>query len=292
MIYFSYLRPDTLEEAIDILQEHGNQAKVLAGGTDLLICLRQRTLRPRYVVSLKHVPGLKYIRYNRSQGLRLGALTTIGDIETSEVVRQHYPMLAEAASGLGSVQIRNLATVGGNLCNAAPSADMAPGLIGLRARAVVEGPEERYSVALEDFFQGPGRTILGPADILVEIRVPPPSPHTGAVYLSLSPRRAMDIPVVDIAAVVRLAAANGVCQDVRLVMGAVAPTPRRARRAEEVLRGQTITDELINRAAARARREARPITDVRASADYRREMVAVLSCRALRQALELAQAQR
>jgi carbon-monoxide dehydrogenase medium subunit len=185
---------------------------------------------------------------------------------------------------MASTQIRNLATIGGNLCNGAPSADLAPPLIALSGSAVVVGPDGERQVPLDEFFLGPGQTALEPGDLLVAVTIPPPQPGSGAVYLKHSPRRAMDIAVVGVAVAMtksQLPASSFQCEDVRIVLGAVAPTPLRARRAEEVLRDQQITEERIEKAALAAADEAQPIDDVRGSAWYRRRMVEVLTRRGL-----------
>ncbi len=290
MVRFEYIEAQSLGEATAFLEEHGAQAAALAGGTDLLLRLKRRLFRPRYVVNIKAIPGLNHLASQDGQGLRLGALTTIRTLETSPLVRGQYSMLAQAAGTVGSVQVRNLATVGGNLCNAAPSADTAPALIALGATATMVGPRGERSLPLADFFTGPGTTALGNGELLTELQLPPPPPHSAGVYLKLSPRRAMDIAVVGVAARVALEGRQGPCRDCRIVLGAVAPTPLRALEAEAILRGREITPELAQRAAQETAAASRPITDVRGSAEYRREMVAVLTRRAIMAALEQAQA--
>ncbi|HLB29595.1 MAG TPA: xanthine dehydrogenase family protein subunit M, partial [Dehalococcoidia bacterium] len=232
MIRFEYLEPTTIEEAIAMLSQHGEQARVLAGGTDLLIRMKARQWRPQYVVNIKGIPGLSGISQNGG-ALSIGALTTVREIETSPLVKQGYPALAYAASQIGSIQVRNSATVGGNLCNAAPSAELAPPLLVLGASARIRGPQGERSVPLEEFFTGPGRTVLGPGELLVALEVPAPVHGSSNAYLKHSPRRAMDIAVVGAAAWVLTE--NGICRDCRIALGAVAPTPLRARNSEAVL---------------------------------------------------------
>jgi CO/xanthine dehydrogenase FAD-binding subunit len=195
---FTYLTPTTLDEAIRLLAEHGREARVLAGGTDLLLRMRTGEWRPRCVVNIKQLPGLLGIGFDPDSGLRLGAMVTAADLVRSEVVQAHYPALAQGAAVMASVQIRNLATVGGNLCNAAPSADLAPPLIALGGSAVIAGPEGQRRVPLDEFFLGPGQTILAPDELLVAITLPFPRPGSAAVYLKNSPRQAMDIAVVGV----------------------------------------------------------------------------------------------
>jgi carbon-monoxide dehydrogenase medium subunit len=281
---FAYLTPTTLDEAVRLLAEHGREARVLAGGTDLLLRMRTGQWRPRCVVNIKKVPGLVGIGFDPDSGLHLGAMVTAADLVRSEVVQAHYPALAQGAAVMASVQIRNLATVGGNLCNAAPSADLAPPLIALGGSAVIAGPEGQRRVPLEEFFLGPGQTILAPDELLVAIALPSPRPGSAAVYLKNSPRQAMDIAVVGVA--VAMTRLDERCEDVCLVLGAVAPTPLRARRAEALLRGEEISTERIAEAARTATQEAQPIDDVRGSAWYRRQMVEVLTRRALLQLTE------
>ena len=281
---FTYFAPTTLDEAVILLAEHGWGARVLAGGTDLLLRLKAGQWRPRCVVNIKRIPGLDEISFDPASGLRLGTLVTAADLERSEVVQAHYPALAQGAGVMASRQIRNLATVGGNLCNGAPSADLAPPLIALGGSAVIVGSGGQRQVPLDEFFLGPGQTGLEPGELLVTVAVPPPPPGSAAVYLKHSPRRAMDIAVVGVAvAMVRsqTPVSNSRCEDVRIVLGAVAPTPLRARRAEESLRGQEVTRERVEEAARTAAQEAQPIDDVRGSAWYRRRMVEVLTRRGL-----------
>ncbi len=288
MVRFEYLEPTSLEEAVALLDKHWGQAKVLAGGTDVLVRLKQRVLRPQYVINLKRVPGLDTVTYRKRQGLRIGALATIRTMETSPVVKEHYPSLAEAAGMLGSVQVRNLATVGGNLCNASPSAEMPPGLLAYGAKARIVGPKGERVVPLDQFFSGPGKTCLERGELLVEVQVPDPPAHTGGAYIKLSPRAAMDCAVVGVAAVVTLE--DNKCQECRIALGAVAPTPLRTRSAEALLRGKPVEPSLREKAGEAAMAEATPITDVRGSAEYRKEMVKVLTRRAVQQAIQRAMA--
>ena len=225
-------------------------------------------------------------QYEEGVGLTIGAAATVRAVETSAVVRAKYPVLAYAASTLASIQIRNLATVAGNICRASPSADMPPALLVLDAAVVLAGPAGERVVPLAEFFTGPGRTVRQPNELLTEIRVPPPQPHSGAAYIKHSPRRAMDLAVVGVAAAVTLQ--DGLCRNVRIALGAVAATPRRAREAEAVLEGCEPTAARLEEAARVAATECSPISDVRGSADYRREMVRVNTARALQQALEAA----
>jgi len=286
---FDYYAPDTLKEAIAILRQNGPGGQVLAGGTDLLVQIKEhiKGMAPKYLVSLKNLDELKVLRRNGARGLRIGARVTMSEVVESALVQKGYPIIVDGARLIGSMQIRNLATVGGNLCNAAPSADMAPPLIALGAKAISVGTRGRRTVALEDFFVGPGKTVLKPDEILVEIDVPRPPARSGGAYLRHTPRQYMDIAVVGVGSFVVLDA-KGRCKDARIVLGAVAPTPIRAAKAEATLVGKVLDDEAIADAAEIATTEARPISDVRGSAEYRRYMVGVLTRKTLRMAVERA----
>jgi carbon-monoxide dehydrogenase medium subunit len=278
---FNYLEPATIEEAVSLLGKYDGKAKVVAGGTDLLVQIRDKLISPEYVVDIGYISGLDSIDYDETQGLRIGALTTIRAIEKSNKICQVYPAISQAAGLLGSVAIRNVATIGGNLCNAAPSADTAPALIGLSAKGKVVGPAGEKLVPLEEFFTGPGCIVCEPGELLVEVQVPVPPPGTKGVYLKHG-RSAIDLATVGVAVIMTLEP-GVVCRDVKIVLGAVAPTPMRAKKAEEILRGKKVEPVLIEKSAQVAADEARPITDVRASAEYRKEMVKVYTRRAIAQ---------
>jgi len=287
---FEYLEPANIPEAIALLERYDGKAKIIAGGTDLLVQMRRRTIKPEYVINIGNIQGLDYIRYDEKEGLKIGALTTIRTLERSAEVQQRYPVIPQAASRMASVGVRNLATLGGNLCNAAPSADTAPALIALSARAKIVGPKGERVVLLEDFFTGPGSTILGKGEILTEIQVPVLQPRTGTTYMKHDIRGTLDLAIVGVAAAITLEPRRELCQEAKVVLGAVAPTPMRARQAEEILNGKEIDDTLIEKSAQVASDESQPITDVRAPADYRSEMVKVFTRRAIKEALRLAKA--
>lgn len=276
---FDYYAPVSLDEALGLLAGQNGRARALAGGTDLLLKMRAGRLAPGCLINIKRIAELRGISYDERGGLRLGALVTVSEVMASPDVRAHYPALAQAAAMMASVQIRNLATVGGNLCNAAPSADLAPPLIALSGQAHIVGPHGRRTVALEDFFSGPGQTVLASDELLLEVIVPPPEHGTTAIYLKHTPREAMDIAIVGVA--VAATFSHGLCSSAKIVLGAVAPTPLRAQSAEGTIGGGPLDERRIMEAARLAAAEARPIDDVRASAWYRREMVEVLTRRAL-----------
>jgi len=286
MVNFEYFAPATVEEACTLLARYGQEAKVLAGGTDVLIFLRDGKLRPRALVDITRIPGLDGVSYDGSTGLRLGALATLRAIEKNPVVAAHYPHLVSAIREVGSIQIRNLATVMGNVCNSSPAADTVPPLLTMEAAVRLVGPQGERTVPLTQFFTGPGQNVIAPGELAVELIAPPPPPHTGGAYYKLAARRAMDIAFVGVAA--QVSRDNGTLTDVRIALGAVAPTPVRATAAEEVLRGRTLTEELLEQAGQAALAAASPISDHRASAEYRRAMVPVLTKRLVRQAYQLA----
>lgn len=284
---FEYCQPATVDEAVALMGRLDGAKSLFAGGTDLLVEIREQVRRPAHLIDLKKIPGLDGLRFDPEDGLRCGALVRIRTLETSPDVLRHYRGLAQAARELGSIQVRNRATLGGNVCRASPSADTLPPLLADGAEVLVQGPAGRRRVALEDFFVGPGRTVLAPDEVLLEFKLPAPRPGTGQSYLKHGRRKAMELATVGVA--VTLVMEDGRIDDARVVLGAVAPTPIRAERAEALLRGERPSPGLIDVAARAAEAESRPITDVRASADYRRRMVGVLTRRALVQALESVQ---
>lgn len=284
---FEYFEPLTIKEALSLLSRYGDKAKVIAGGTDLIPMMREGTVKPEYVISLG-LTSLDYVRFDVETGLRIGALTTIRTLEQSQQLQPRYAVISQAANQLGSIAIRNMATVGGNLCNASPSADMAPVLMTLSATTKLVSPAGERIVPLDDFFTGPGTTVLKPDELMVEIQVPPPPLNTAGVYLKYSQKGGEDLATVGVATMLSMDSRNGTCTGARLALGAVAPTPMRARNAEEVLKGKRLNEELIKEAAQMASDESSPIDDIRSSAEYRKEMVRVLTRDAIRQAAELA----
>lgn len=279
---FDYLEAKTVEEACSLLSQYKGKARLIAGGTDLLVAMRRGKITPLYVINVKTIPNLDYVSYD-GDGLRIGALATLSDIESSPLIRDRFPIIADSAHQIGTQQVRNVGTIGGNLGNAAPSADMAPSLIGLGAKAKLKGPKGERVVALEEFFTGPGETTLQAGEMLIEIQVPNSPPHTRGVYLKLPARTAIDLAAVGVAAVVTLDSKGANIVDAKIVLGAVAPIPMRARQAEDIIKGKAINNELIEKAAQVAAEEAKPISDVRGSAGYRKEIVRVLTNRAIRQ---------
>lgn len=287
MRFFEFAQPATLQEAIALLQAGPQPASLLAGGTDLLVQIKEHQRQPVRVIDIKRIPGMDDFSYDAVEGLRLGALVTTRAVETSEITQRHYASLAKAATDFASIQVRHRATIVGNICRASPSADTLPPLIADRATLVVAGPAGSRRCSLEDFCLAPGRTSLRADEIVTHVLIPPPPPHTGKVYIKHGRRAQMELATVGVA--VTLTMKDGHCDNVGIVLAAVAPTPLRARHAEALLRGKELTPRLVEQAADAAAEECKPIGDVRASADYRREMVRVLTRRAVLQAQEEAQ---
>lgn len=280
---FNYQAPRTLEDALALLSEaaaRGERSYPLAGGTNLMPQMKEGLITPALVVNLKRIPGLRAITVDE-QGLHLGPLVTAAELIRSPLVQAHCPVLAQAAATMAGVQVRNMATLGGNLCNASPAGDLAPSLIAVQAVAEIRGANGMRLVPLDGFFTGPGQNVLAPGELLTGVTVPATETPTSAVYLKHALRQAMAISVVGVAAA--LQRRNGVCLDARIALGAVAPTPVRSRQAEDALRDQALTPETIDNAARLAAADSRPIDDLRNSAWYRRRIVEVLTRRALQQ---------
>ena len=285
---FDYLEPTSLEEAISLLAEYGDQARVLSGGTDLIVQMKMERLAPRYLVSLRHVPGLAGISVDED-GVRIGARTSIRAIRRDPRVQALYPALAEACASFSTTQVQVMGTVGGNLCNGSPASDTAPPLIAFDAEVVITGPSGERRLPLESFFLGPGKTALQPGELLTAVVLPRPRPNTGSVFYKVS-RVTADLAKVN-GAIVVVREGDRIA-DARLVFGSVAPTPLRARKAESVLVGQAFGDDLVAEAARVASEEVSPIDDVRSTAWYRREIVRVLTLDGLNEAWRRAGEQR
>lgn len=281
---FELYQPTTAQEAIALLTQHGTRASLLAGGTDLLVEIKEAIRAPDIVIDAKRIPGLARLEATPATGLSFGALVTAREIETSPTVQQHYRGLWQAVCELGSIQVRNRATIAGNVCRASPSADTLPPLIADGATIALLGPTGERRMALEEFFTGPGKTKLGANEMVTGFNLPPPPPGTGKCYIKHGRRKAMELATVGVA--VTLTASHGTCGAIRIALGAVAPTPIRARQAEAALIGAKLDEATIAAAAATAATETSPISNIRGSADYRRRMVEVLTIRAVRQALE------
>jgi carbon-monoxide dehydrogenase medium subunit len=281
---FEYHAPTSLPEALDHLSQYGDKGKVFAGGTDLLIAMKKRETIPEHLINLKGVEALGGIKYDEKKGLKMGGLVTLGELERSKVVKEKFSSLWDAVNVIAAPQIRNLGTIGGNLCSAVPSADTIPPLMALGATVTLIGKNQERTVLVEDFFEGPGDSVLQPDEVLTEVFIPKPRENSGGVYFKLMRRGAMDLALVGVAVHLTLSGDKKVCKEARIALGAVAPTAFRALKAEEVLMNKEIDEDLATQAGNVASQEARPISDIRASEDYRREMVGVLTKKAVMEA--------
>ncbi|MPZ77764.1 MAG: xanthine dehydrogenase family protein subunit M [Deltaproteobacteria bacterium] len=276
-----YFEPKSLDEALSLLAKHGHEAKVIAGGTDVMVDIKYKE-EPGCLVNIKKISGLGGIQENGGS-LRIGSLATIRDVETSSLVRDKLPVLWESAHQFASLQIRNTATIGGNICRASPSGETLAPLLVLEAKGKLAFSEGEKTEPFMSFFQGPGKTSLGTKGLLTEIDVPFPAEGSRGVYLKHAVRGAMDIAMVGVAVLITPDAARNTLQDVRIGLGAVAPTPIRASKTEALLRGKSLTVALLKEAAAMAAAESSPISDQRSSGEYRRWIVEALTRRGLEQ---------
>ena len=275
---FDYAAPVSLSEAVALMGAHPG-ARPLAGGTDLLVQLRSGRKQTGFVLDVKRIPELNQLHYDAVTGLTVGAALACYQIGASDAVHEHYPSLAEVVSWIGGTPIQGRASLGGNLCNAAPSADTIPLLIALGATLRIEGATGERRLPVEEFCLGPGQNALLPGEVLVSIHIPAPRPGQGAAYLRLIPRNEMDIAVAGAGA--SLTVVDGVITEARLALSSVAPRPLFVEEAGEFLRGQRPTEENFVSAAALAQAAARPISDMRGSAEYRKHLSAVMARRAL-----------
>jgi aerobic carbon-monoxide dehydrogenase medium subunit len=279
--HFNYHSPETWDEAKALLHQYGPEAKLLAGGTDLMILIERSRLAPRQIISLDRIPGWDSLTVNGA--VTLGAGTTYRQLERTPALHVAYIALVNAARQVGGIQVRNVATVAGNLCNASPAADAVPPLLVMDAVLTLDGPNGVRAVPVHEFIAGPGRTILGEGELLRQIGIPALPGHTATVFLKAGRRRAMEISIVCVAVRLTLSATGNVCETANIALGAVAPTPIRAWQAEQLLQGQPITAEGVAEAAYLASQATSPISDVRASADYRKYLSGVMVRRALEQ---------
>ena len=284
---FEMLFAETVEETCSLLAKYGRDAEIVAGGTDLFVKMKHKRLIPRYLINIKRIRGLDQIRYDANDGLRLGPLTTIQSVKDSAVVNKKFSVLAQAAGVLGTAQIRNLGTFGGNLANASPSAEFGPPLLTLEASVRCQGRAGERLVSMNDFFLSPGKSALKQDEVLTEVQVPDLPPKAQCVYRKHSLRK-MDVAMAGAAVFIVLE--GDVCRDVRIALGAVAPTPFRAGKAEETLKGNrlagdSVERDLLDEVARVASGESLPIDDIRGYASYRRKIVGMLVRDGLEQAL-------
>ena len=280
---FDYIRPGKMDDAIAALKDMDNPY-LLAGGTDLLIGMKTNAVKPKCLIDLKGIPGIDGIEYDN--GFKLGTLTTVRDIEVSPLIREKIPALSEAAGTLGSIQIRNRATIGGNLCHGSPAADMAAILLAMNCEVKIATGNGAKKIGLDQFFTGPNRTVLNRNEVLSQIIIPQEIEQFKGIYLKHGPRKAMDIGIVNIAILLDADISSGFCNQIMIALGAVAPVPIRAKKAETLLNGNELNPALIQKAAETAASETTPITDFRASAGYRKDLVKNLVVRGIDQILK------
>jgi len=305
---FDYLKPKTLEEALSLLAQHGKKAKLIAGGTDVIVMIKQKAISPEALISLRGIPGLDQIQYDGT--LRIGGMVTHRALEKSELIRKEFSALADAVDALGSIQIRNVATIGGNICTAAPSADTATPLLVLGTQIKIKSLKEERMVPIEEFFRGPGETILKKGEIVTEFVIPKPLPNTGSAYWKHQRRLALDLPILGVSTLLTLDKGTVscsdmlcttspissilhtmeqdqlICKEVRIALGVAAPVPIRATKAENLLRGKKISDELLEEVAETAVKEAQPRDTIRGEAWYRSDMIKVLVKRMAMKSIE------
>lgn len=277
---FDFHTPATLDEALDVLGQHGDEAHAIAGGTSVVLMLKQGLIAPGHVVSLRGIPGLQGIQRTPEGGLRIGALSTHRQVETHPDVQAYCPALTETAGHVATIRIRNQGTLGGNLVHADPAQDPPPMLLALGAEAALASSSGERRVPLDEFFVDYFETAVQPGEVLTQVVCPPLPPGTRAGYVKFLPRTQDDYATVAVGATLRLDE-NGVCQQVRIGLGSVGTTPLRARAVEQALQGQTLSENLIKEAAAVVRDEVDPLDDVRGSAGYKREMARVWTARLL-----------
>jgi len=280
---FAYHAPESLNEACSLLAELGEKATVLAGGTDVLHKMKVGKLAPEHLVSLKNVSELRALRHEPGRGIVMGALTSHNAIYTSKLLQDRYLSLPMAAHTMASNQICNMGTVGGNIVNGVPSADLPPILIALNASIRLVSTKGERTMPLEDFFHGAAETVIAPGELLADITIPD-QPATGSTYMKFGLRRSGALAVVGVA--VSVTVKGDILEDLRIVLASAAPTVMRARKAEDRLRGKKITDELLAEGGDEAAAESRPRDSIRGSAEYRRNLVGVLTKRALRKAID------
>jgi carbon-monoxide dehydrogenase medium subunit len=280
---FEYFAPKTLKEALALLDKYQDDCKVICGGQSLLVLMRQGLVAPPYLISIKGVAELSYIK-DEKDGLKIGAATTHRTIEKSAVIKKKYPVLAQMETRLASIQTRNWGTIGGNVCHADPAGDPLPVLIALGATLTVAGSKGKRSMPAEEFCLDYFETALKPGELLTEISLPIVPPNTGTAYTKFNVIES-DLATVGVAVSVSLGAGDGVCRDIRIALGASAPTPIRPKKAEAILKGKKISDALLAQAGETASQEAEPIADIYASAEYRRELIKVLVPRMTREAI-------
>ena len=280
---FGYLEPRTIDEALQYLADYGEKTRIIAGGTDLLVQMKTGKACPQYLLNISKIPALRYLI--EETGLRIGVLTTFREIERSQVIRERYTALFEAAKSISSVQIQTMGTVGGNLCNASPAADSAPPLLVFNGKVKLMDVRQERTLPLEKFFSGPGKTVLRPDEFLVEVQVDGMPDRTGSAFKKMG-RVSADLSKVSVA--VAIVRKDDLCEECRIALGAVAAVPLRARKSEEILKGKKLKESLIEKASLEVAQEISPIDDIRSTAWYRKEVAKVMVGDAIRLAWERA----
>ncbi|MDP6553919.1 MAG: xanthine dehydrogenase family protein subunit M [Pirellulaceae bacterium] len=286
MIEFEYAAPADLDEAVGLLAKAGERAQLLAGGTDIIVQLREGLRRADLVIDVKKIPELSRLEFLPETGLQLGASVPCWQIYEDAKIAAAYPALAQAVSMIGGWQIQSRASVGGNLCNSSPAADSIPALIALGATAHLAGPNGRRTVPVAEFCTGPGRNVVQKDELLVAITLPPSHAGSGSAYQRFTPRNEMDIAVVGVGSWIQLDESRQRIEAARIALGAVGPTPMFAQQASEFLTGKEANDELFAEAGELAKQVATPISDMRGPAEFRMQLVGVLTRRTLAAAVE------
>ena len=284
---FVYLRPHTVKEVLDLLEQHKDGYKIICGGQSLLILMRQGLVAPNYLIDIKRIDELNYINFDPKEGLRMGATTTHRAIEKSSLIGEQYPILVDMEENLASIQTRNWGTIGGNLAHADPAGDPGPVLIALNATARMANKKRERTMPLEEFFLDYFETALEEGELLLEVQVPVAAPKTATAYEKFTIIK-NDQAIASVAASVTLANDNVSCKDARIVLGAAAPTPKRAKEAEQLLVGQKLNGGLLDRVAEKASEKAEPVTDIHATEAYRRQLVKALTKKVAKKAWEQA----
>ncbi|MDA0748015.1 MAG: xanthine dehydrogenase family protein subunit M [bacterium] len=287
---FEYAAPKTVDEAVALLSGNGDQARILAGGSDIIAQLKEGRRRVKVLVDVKTIPEANELSYDPKKGLTLGAGVPCCRIYEEEAIAKAYPALVDSTSLIGSIQIQGRATVGGNLCNASPAADTIPSLIVLGGVATIVGPKGKREVKVEEFCTAPGKNVLQDGEFLLSLHFPAPAANSGARFLRFIPRNEMDIAVVNAAVSVVLSADKKKFESARIAVGAVAPTPLFLPAAGDALAGNAVSDEVIENAAEIARKAAKPISDMRGTIEQRTHLAGVLTRRAIQGAVERAKA--
>lgn len=284
---FNYIRPTSLEQALAFLSNANGEVRPLAGGTDLIPQMKEGVKTPPWVMDIKAIPEMNRLEFDLQGALHLGAAVSCSDIASTPEVGEKFPLLRQTTSLIGGLQIQYRASVGGNICNAAPSADSAAALLCYGATIHIAGPKGERKVPVENFFSGPGKTVLSPQELVVEIELPAPPSRSAGFYMRFTPREEMDIAIAGVASFITLNGKGKRCKEARIALSAVAPTPWRARKAEAILSGKILTADILEQASQQAAAEAQTISDIRGSAEYRRHLVQVLTRRTLESCLQI-----